>query len=155
MIEALFPYEIPVWHPVLVHFPIAFILAGALAVGVWSLRATAFWRQSALLLFALGMAGGLGAYFTGETMEEQAEGAPIVEELVELHEDAALYTLLATGVVLLALAALTLSHARRPLPERGPDALVPRLVLAVLAGVAAALVAWTGHLGGSMVWGVG
>lgn len=153
--ETFFPYEIPVWHPILVHFPIAFILAGALAASLWSLRASALWRQIALFLFTLGVAGGLGAYFTGEAMEEQAEGTPIVEELVELHESAALYTLIVAGAVLLGLAVVSVWQARQDPSERRPDPLSVRLVLALLALAAAALVAWTGHLGGSMVWGVG
>ncbi len=153
--ETVFQYEIPVWHPLAVHFPLALILAAAAAAVVWSFRGTSFWRRCALLLFTLGMAGGIAAYKTGEAMEEQAEGTPIVEELVELHEDMALYALIATGVTLVALAGVSVWLERRTTLERNlKDPLAARLVLAVAAVIAAALVAWTGHIGATMVWGV-
>ena len=154
--ETLFQYEIPVWHPLVVHFPIALILVAALATVVWGIRGTSFWRRCALLLFTLGMGGGIVAYKTGEAMEEQSEGSPIVEELVGLHEDLALYTLLVTGVTLAALAGLSWWLERRTTLERVPrDPLAARLVLALAALAAAVLVAWTAHVGGTMVWGVG
>ena len=156
IMESLFQYDIPVWHPLLVHFPIALILAAALATVAWSIRGTSFWRRCALLLFTLGMGGGVLAYLTGETMEEQSEGSPIVEELVGLHEDLALYTLLVTGATLAALAGLSWWLERRITLERAPkDPLAARLILALAALAAALLVAWTGHVGGTMVWGVG
>lgn len=154
--EAFFQYEIPVWHPLVVHFPVALILVAALTTMVWSIRGTPFWRRCALLLFTLGMGGGIVAYQTGEAMEEQSEGTPIVEELVGLHEDLALYTLLVTGATLIALAGLSWWLDRRITIERAPpDPVAVRVVLAVAALAAALLVAWTAHVGGTMVWGVG
>ncbi len=152
--ETLFQYEIPVWHPLVVHFPIALILVAALATVVWGIRGTSFWRRCALLLFTLGMGGGIVAYKTGEAMEEQSEGSPIVEELVGVHEDLAFYTLLVTGVTLAALAGLSW-WLERGLEPASRDPLAARLVLALVALTAAVLVAWTAHVGGTMVWGVG
>jgi uncharacterized membrane protein len=153
--ETVLQYEIPVLHPLVVHFPIALIVIAGVTAIVWSIRATAFWRRATLLLMALGMAGGLFAYFTGDAIEEQSEGTPIVEELVGLHEDVALYALIVTGVALVGLAALSVWLERRTTLERDPpDPLVPRLVLTVLTVLAAALIAWTAHIGGTMVWGV-
>ena len=149
--ETLFQYEIPVWHPLVVHFPIALILVAALATVVWSVRGTSFWRRYALLLFTLGMGGAVFAYKTGEAMEEQSEGSPIVEELVGLHEDLALYTLVVTGVTLAAMAGLSWWLERRTALQ---DPLAARLALALAALAAAVLVAWTAHVGGTMVWGV-
>ncbi len=154
--ETLFQYEIPVWHPLVVHFPIALILVAVLATVVWGIRGTSFWRRCALLLFTLGMGGGIVAYKTGEAMEQQSEGSPIVEELVGVHENLALYTLLVTGVTLAALAGLSWWLERRATLEGAPrDPLAARLVLALAALAAAVLVAWTAHVGGTMVWGVG
>jgi uncharacterized membrane protein len=154
--ETFFQYEIPVWHPLVVHFPIALVLVAALTTIAWSIRGTPFWRRCALLLFTLGMIGGIVAYQTGEAMEEQSEGTPIVEELVGLHEDLALYTLLVTGATLVALAGLSWWLDRRITIERSPpDPVVARVVLAAVALAAALLVAWTAHVGGTMVWGVG
>lgn len=153
--ETLFEYDIPVLHPLFVHFPLALILAATATTAVWSIRGTAFWRRCALWLFGLGMAGALAAYFTGEAMLEQVEGAPIVEELAGLHEELALYTLIATGVVLAAFGGVSLWLERRTTLERNPpDPLAARIPLAIAAAVAAALVALTAHVGGTMVWGV-
>jgi uncharacterized membrane protein len=153
-LDAVFQYDISVWHPLVVHFPIALILVGALALVVWSLRGTSFWRQCALWLLSLGWVVGIVAYQTGEVIEEHTEGTPIVEELVAFHEDAAFYALLVTGAVVLALAALSVWLERRITLERNPpEPLVARIVLALAALVAAALIAWTAHIGGTMVWG--
>ena len=153
--ETVLQYEIPVYHPLAVHFPIALILVAALAMVVWAVRGTAFWRQCALLLYGLGLIGGIVAYKTGEAIEEHTEGTPIVEELVDMHEDVAFYTLLLTGAVLLALAALTVWRERRiTLERKRRDPLVARILLTLAALAAAVLIAWTAHIGGTMVWGV-
>ena len=122
---------------------------------VWAFRGTAFWRHSALWLFSLGLVGGIAAYKTGEAIEEHTEGTPIVEELGGMHEDMAFYTLLVTGSVVLLLGLLSLWREKRGTLERKlRDPLVARILLALVALAAAALVAWTGHIGGTMVWGV-
>ena len=153
--EQVFQYEIPVLHPLAVHFPLALIMVAAGVLVVWSIRGTTFWRRVGLLLLTLGMAGALFAYFTGEALEEHVEGTPIVEELVPLHEDMALYALIVTGVALLGLAGLSVWLERRTTLERDPkDPLIPRIVITMLAVAAAILIAWTGLIGATMVWGV-
>ncbi len=152
--DAVLQYEIPVFHPLVVHFPIALILVGALAAVVWAARGTAFWRDSTLWLFSLGLIGGIVAYKTGEALEEHTEGTPIVEELGALHEDMALYTLLVAGAMVLGMAVLGLWRKKQiTLLRKQPDPLVARLLVVLVALAAAALVAWTGHIGGTMVWG--
>ena len=153
--ETVFQYEIPVLHPVAVHFPVALILMAAVATGVWVFRGTAFWRQCALFLLTFGLIGGIVAYQTGEAIEEHTEGTPIVEELVDMHEDTAFYALLLTGAVLLAMAGLTLWRDRRiTLERKRHDPLWARILLALATIAAALLIAWTAHIGGTMVWGV-
>ena len=153
--EQVLQYEIPVLHPVAVHFPLALLLAAALSAVVWAIRGQAFWRRVTLWLVLLGTGGALLAYFTGEPMEEHVEGVPIVVELVELHEQFALYTLILAGTALTGLAAASFWLERRTTLERDPpDPLGLRLVLTAAVLAAAALVAWTGHIGGTMVWGV-
>lgn len=153
--DSVLQYDIPVWHPVVVHFPIALITVAALVAIVWAVRGTAFWRRTVLLLLGVGMVGLLAAYFTGEPIEEHVEGTPIVEELVGLHETTALYALIVTGVALAGVAGLSFWVERRTTLERDPpDPVVARLVLVGLTVAAAVLVAWTGHIGGTMVWGV-
>jgi len=152
--EKVLQYEIPVWHPVAVHFPVALILTGAACMVIWTIRGVHFWRSCALLLYAAGMAGALFAYFTGEAMEEQVEGTPIVEELVHLHEDMGLYTLLVTGLTLAGIVALTVWERYRPITRPEPDPVLIRFGLGLLAVISAVLIAWTAHIGGVMVWGV-
>ncbi len=157
--DAVFRYHIPELHPLAVHFPIALLAAAALAAIVWMGWGAPFWRRAACLLSMLGMAGALFAWFTGDSMEEQAEGAPIVDELVDLHEQMALYALIAAILSFVALGLLTwLGRAGQSKGSRfagmNPDRLPYRLGAGFLVLAAAALVAWAGHIGATMVWGV-
>ena len=144
--------EIPYWHPVVVHFPIVLLLFGALMVTVYTVVGRSFWREVALLAFSLGTLGAWAAVWTGETLHHEVEGTPIVEELVEHHEEFgewALWLGLATTLLLLGIE-VWVQRTKR-------DTAVPlplRLGVLVLALAAAVLVARTGHLGGLMVWGV-
>lgn len=146
--------EIPYWHPVVVHFPIAFVLFGAAAAVVYAALGRAFWRGVALLGFAAGTAGAWAAVWTGETIHEAVEGTPVVDALVGRHEDLGEWTLWVSLAALVVLAGIALWawRAGRGPAERDPLAL--RLVALALALGAAVLVALTGHLGGQMVWGV-
>lgn len=148
-------YEIPFLHPLLVHFPIALILFGAVTVVTWAVVARPFWYRVSVLAFAAGAASALAAYLTGEDAEHAAEDVPIVEEIVHLHEDLAIYTLAATVITLIALI-VAQPHllAMRDHGHRPPAAATIRWAVAALALAAGVLVAWTGHLGGIMVWGV-
>jgi uncharacterized membrane protein len=153
--DKVLQYDIPVVHPVAVHFPIALIVVAAFVALVWAIRGTAFWRRATLLLLSVGMIGLVVAYLTGESIEEHVEGTPIVEELVGLHETTALYALIVTGVALAGVAALSFWMERRTTLQRDPpDPISARLVLTLITVAAAILVAWTGHIGGTMVWGV-
>jgi len=148
-------YQIPILHPVLVHFPIAFILLAAVTSLAWLAWGNRFWRNATLLLLLAGFLGGLGAYFTGEAAEKFGEGNPRVEQFEEQHESSALLTLVATGLSLFVLAAY-MGATRRLLPTAASgdgDLPVVRVVVAVLTVASAVLVARTGHLGGLMVWG--
>lgn len=153
--EKVFQYRIPVWHPLAIHFPLVLLIVGAAAAVCWAIWGAAFWRRCALFLFSMGMLGTIFAYLTGEAMEEQSEGVPIVEELVELHEELALWTLIAAGLVLAGFAWISV-RAERALRrgEAWTDPVAVRLGLTVVALLAAALVAFTSHVGGTMVWGV-
>lgn len=153
--DLVFQYRIPVLHPLAVHFPTALLLTAGLVGLVWMVRGTSFWRRTLLLLLVLGTAGTAFAYFTGEALEEHVEGSPIVSELVGLHEQMALYTFIGAGGALLLLLALVVYVERRTTIERDPpDPLWPRLLIGLMVLAAAALVAYTAHIGGTMVWGV-
>ncbi len=142
-------YAIPVLHPVVVHFPIAFLLAAAATALVWLVRNTLFWRGTTLLLLLLGVAGAGLAYYSGEEMAAQSEGVPVVDALVEYHEAAATWTLWLGVAALLAVGVLHVAALRGVTAHSAWRGGAVLLVLA--AGV---LAAWTSHLGGLMVWGV-
>lgn len=148
-------YQIPILHPVLVHFPIAFLLLAALTALAWLVWGTSFWRQVTLILLVAGFLGGIGAYVTGEAAEEFGKGDARVELFGEQHESSALLTLVTAGMALFGLTAYART-ARRLFPSQASgakDMPMVRVVVAVLAVAAAVLVGRTGHLGGLMVWG--
>ena len=147
-------YEIPTWHPFLVHFPIALFVLGGGAGVLYAVTGRELWRVATGLTLGLGTFGALLANRTGETLHEQVEGTPIVEELVERHEafgEWALWVGLAAFLVWLGVMLWRRRKERAP-EERDPLGL--RLVVATLALAAAVLVVLAGRLGGIMVWGV-
>jgi uncharacterized membrane protein len=147
-------YQIPILHPVLVHFPIAFLLLAAVTSLVWLGIGSRFWRNVTLILLIAGFIGGLGAYFTGEAAEEFGEGNARVEQFEKQHESSAVFTLVAAGLALFVLSSYTAAYARRlPDGSEDKDMLAARVVVTILALAAAVLVGRTGHLGGLMVWG--
>lgn len=148
--EAVFQYEIPVLHPVIVHFPPALMLAAAVAGLGWVVRGTAFWRKCLTFLLVLAAVGTAFAYVTGEAMYERSAGVPIIEELVHLHQQMGLYALIAVGAALAGTVGCSVGEAQ------GLFA-VPwwlRLLVGGAVLLAAALVLWTAHVGGTMTWGV-
>ncbi|MFV1980342.1 MAG: DUF2231 domain-containing protein [Rhodothermia bacterium] len=152
----LFEYEIPLLHPLLVHFPIALILVGAAIVVAWAANPRPLWYRVSVLAFAGGAAAAVAAYLTGEAAEDAARDVPIVEEIVHIHENLAIYTLAATIVTLVALVVTQprLLSGRDSGDQVSAPAPTIRWIVAAVALTAAVLVAWTSHLGGIMVWGV-
>lgn len=150
--DAAFEYYNPFLHPLVVHFPIVLLLLTAGAVLVWSIRDRRVWLRAAALLGWLGSVGAVVASKTGEALEEEVAGTPIVETLVDLHDTSADWTVLLAFVLTLCLTGLLLGD-RFWSPRSGTPGLL-RFVLALLAIATGAAVAWTGHVGGLMVWGV-
>lgn len=165
-------YEIPFLHPLLVHFPLVLLLLGAAAAGLYLVLGRAVWRQAGLVLFLLGTLGAWGAGETGHALHNAVEGDPIVEQVVERHQQGAEWTLwmsalAALGFGIVSLSRLSMPRLRRRTPaDDGAEVEAPavvvsrreplwgRLLVLLPAWAAAALVAWTAHLGGIMVWGV-
>ena len=153
--QPIFDYEIPLSHPLVVHFPITLILVGTAAVALWAARGGVFWYRVSALAFAGGALSSIAAFLTGEDAEDAAEDVPIVDEIVHLHEDFAIYAMvsaIATLMMLVLISPQTLfgSEAEQ---TRQPAGWV-RWGIAAVAVVSAVLIAWTSHLGGIMVWGV-
>jgi uncharacterized membrane protein len=141
--------ELPL-HPAVVHFPVAgtFFAAGALAIAQWKPAHRAAALAGAALLLAAAVAGGLAAAFTGWRWADELAylaggfgpipGPRAVEGLARRH------ALLALAAV--AAAALALGLAL--LARRRDGSVLPALLAALLA---CALMAATGHVGGTMV----
>lgn len=147
-------YVIPTWHPFAVHFPVAFLLLGALAGVVWAATGRALWRSVTGLAVGLGTLGALAANRTGEALHDEVEGTPIVEELVERHEQFGDWALWLGLAAVLAWVGVVVWRRRREFGAEEPTPLGLRLLVAALAVAAAVLVLLAGRLGGTMVWGV-
>ncbi|MEQ9105237.1 MAG: DUF2231 domain-containing protein [Rhodothermales bacterium] len=151
MFEQVFQYRIPALHPLLVHFPIATVGLALGAAMLWLVWDRRWMLMAAAVLQTLGWLATWGAFLTGEALEEQSEGVPIVDALVEFHESMAEWSLWVIGVSAL-LFWLMLRASRRDVSRPG-SALWMRLVGFLVALGAAALIAWVSHIGGVMVWG--
>ncbi len=121
-------------HPVLVHLPIACLLLAVLAELLVLMRGER-WKPATALLVAAGSAGAILAIISGVNLEGG-------QETVQLERHELLGWLSLAG----ALTASGMLIAMRWVPLRR----WPLLAVLVLT---AALVAWTGHVGGAMVWG--
>ena len=150
--DAVFEYRIPVLHPLAVHLPVTLLLAASLAALIWMFRGSAFWRRCLIFLILLSAPATLLAYLTGDVMEERSEGVPIIDQLVDLHERMALLTLIATVAVTILLGVYGIGAERSRGNRRDPIQM--RVGISVLIFLAAALVAWTAHIGATMTWGV-
>ena len=163
-------YDIPFLHPLAVHFPLVLLLLGAASAGLYLLLGRAVWRQAGLVLFLLGTLGAWAAAETGHDLKNAVEGDPMVELVVERHENGAEWTLWMSALATFLFALVSAAQLRlprrvptadaadaaapAPTPRRTREPLWGRLLVLLPALAAAALVAWTAHLGGLMVWGV-
>ncbi|MDA1029292.1 MAG: hypothetical protein O3B41_09605 [Bacteroidetes bacterium] len=152
MLEHLSTYTIPVNHPVLVHFPIAFGVMAIVFATIWLLRNRLYWLGMTTWFQGLALVGALMALRTGEAMEEQSEGIAIVDELVDYHELMAESAAWAIGISFLWMICARWIISRDTLHSEA--AYWIRLVTFLLVLVSAILVGLTGHIGGLMVWGV-
>lgn len=121
-------------HPVMVHLPIAALLLAVLAELLVLVRGER-WKPATALLVATGSLGAVMAVVSGINLEGGQDPA-----MLDRHELLGWLTLagsLTAGGMLIAM---------RWVPLR-------RWPLFAVLLITAGLVAWTGHLGGAMVWG--
>lgn len=126
-------------HPGLVHFPIALAVVGALAEIAYLVIRRPWLKLYGPILLTLALLGGGAAYFSGQAAEDPAEHQGVPEKAIGAHEQSCIIALSAV-----ALAAL-LSWATRP-KGKGLQ------LAAVVAVAGAALMLYTGHLGGRLVF---
>jgi uncharacterized membrane protein len=145
----------PPWshvHPLVVHFPIAFLLGapGLVLLGlVWpGLRPGL--HAAALALLLAGTLGALVAVATGEAAATLAQRTPALRAAVDRHETFAQLTALLFSLLTLLFAGLFLRARLR----REPPLILYLLWLAAAAG-AMPVLAFAAHLGGRMVHELG
>ena len=127
------------FHPLLVHFPIALVLAAAVAELVVITTARETWRAVAIANIRAGAAMAVVAAITGWLFAS----SPLVDASTSLEW----HRWLGLGGAAGAIGAALLSS--RPDVSSHRSAFVYRLTLFATA----LLVAITGHLGGTLVWG--
>lgn len=147
-VDAVAPYEIPLWHPLVVHLPPALSIAVVVLAALWLLRGRRAWLDALVVITTLAALGTIASFYTGEAAYAQSEGVPIVEELVELHEDAGLVAMWASIALAIVTAALSYRH------REGEAGLGIRIAFFLLSLGVVGVIAWTAHVGGLMVWGV-
>jgi hypothetical protein len=90
----------------------------------------------------------------GDAAEDAGEDVPIVDEIVHLHEDLAIYAMAGAIITLLMLVVVSPQTLFGSEDESAEAASWIRWGIAAVALVSTVLIAWTSHLGGIMVWGV-
>jgi uncharacterized membrane protein len=135
-------FGLPV-HPMLVHFPIALLIAG-IAADVAGLGLKKAWLSHAgLLLLVLGTLGTIAAVWSGSEAEESVVETPAIEATLDTHEDSGKLTMWYFITITVARSALVWRRKLTP-------AVHTVFVLAWLGGVG--LVARTAYYGGHLVY---
>ena len=130
-------------HPILVHFPIALLLAG-LGVDLGSLLLKSEWLgRTALLLLILGSLGAAAAVWSGSVQEGLILRTPAIDRTLDTHEE--------SGEITMWLF-LGLSAARAGLTWRRRLTPWARWILFVLWIGGAGLLVRTAYYGGRMVY---
>ena len=155
--KSLIPGRVELFHPLLVHFPVAFLLLGSslwiismIIHPVAKVEITTAMRRSASAVIFIGLLFGIGALKTGELAEDVINQVICDPTITHDHDDWAHWTmaLFAAG---LAFAGVTefFSAARR-WSSSYTTSCRAMTTLTFIAGMAC--LTWTGHLGGRLVY---
>ncbi len=132
-------------HAMIIHFPIALLMAGFLSEVIALFSKKEFFSNAAFYLLLLGALGASAAYLTGSYAGEGIEEGPLKSPM-ELHEQAATFTLiLAIATALFRVVVYYFKY------NRNWTKWVGIILFAALAGS----VARTGYLGGQLVYSHG
>ena len=129
-------------HPLLIHFPIALLIFGfmALVVSFWK---PGYFKLTAFLSIGFGWITGIMSYMTGDDAERFADRnwGLNIHHVVHLHETYAMWTLIVFAIVLVLMIAEYIKSG----------VLFKSLVL-IFAIIGIVLLFMTGHYGGKMVY---
>lgn len=129
-------------HAMVVHFPIALLLAGFLSELISLIFKKPFFQQAGFYLLILGTIGTIASYFAGNAAGEGIEEGPL-EKVMELHEQAgtiALWLTVITAIVYLLIYFFKYKKSWARIVS-----------IFLFAGVISAI-ARTGYLGGQLVY---
>lgn len=132
------------FHPMVVHFPIALVIAGFCidAFTLFFCKKAKGLSKAGFILLIMGTIGAVAGYFTGEYFTREMIDGSAEDQLKELHEfwaKTAMYILIGVSVLRI--------YARWSAHEKG--ALKWFIFIAMMAATAA--IAYSGFLGGSLV----
>lgn len=132
-------------HLLLNHVPVIGTIIGLCLLAYAALRKDEGLARASLGMFAILALVAIATFLTGEPAEEAVEGlAGVSESVVERHEEAALLSTIALGVLGALSLGILLRFRRRHLPRQAAVALLA-------AGlVPAGAMAWTANLGGQI-----
>ncbi len=134
-------------HLLLNHVPVLGLLIGFLILAWGTLRGFDEVKNVGLIVLFVSSLIAIPVYLTGEPAEEVVENLPgVSEQIIELHEDAAIYSLvlcIITGI--LAFVALM---ARRFLSES--TAKIAIFIVLIQSLIAGGSIAYTANLGGQV-----
>ncbi len=132
----------PHFHALVIHFPIALLLAAFLSELIALFIKKPFFKHASFYLLLLGTLGAIAAYVSGNLAGDGMTDG-FLQEPMELHEDAALITLLLAIILALFKAALYYFNYQKTWVKWAS-----LLLFTALAGS----VARTGFLGGELVF---
>lgn len=132
-------------HAMIIHFPIALLIAGFLSEVIALVSKKEFFRNAAFYLLVLGAMGAGAAYLSGDYAGEGIEDGPL-EGPMELHEQAAAITLWLSIITALFRAGIFYFKSQ---------ASWAKWVSIVLFAATIGSVGYTGYLGGQLVYSHG
>jgi uncharacterized membrane protein len=150
---------IPTWdglHPIIIHFPIALLMAAPVFIflGMILMRRGYGFLVAALILLLLGTAGTWVAMSTGQAAADLVERTPAISAVLTEHADLAAWTRLAFTILTLVFALLVgLPYIFKTV--KPGLMIIAHCVFLVLFVGACLLLARTGHLGGQLVHAYG
>lgn len=134
-------------HLILNHIPAVGIFIGFLTVAWGIVRRYDEVQKAGLIMLVLTALVAIPVYLTGEPAEETVEGLPgVSEQIIELHEDAAIYSLV-LAIVTGALAIVALFAMRFLSTKTGLFFAFVALLVSFISG---ASMAYTANLGGQI-----
>jgi len=133
-------------HLLITHLPVFGSLLGALVLGYGLWTRTIQTKNAAYFIFIISAIGAGIAYLTGEGAEEAVEKIQgVSENIIELHEDAAMYALISLiALGTMSVIALIVSRFKVSLIK------TTSVIIVFLSLISFGLVARTGYLGGQI-----